>query len=91
VETVSSQSVFGWYVNSNNSSFFEINYQKRLGALLLLFDRANHLQSNQDVILGTQGRPRMVCLFISVLFPELPQDYPICGKAEVSGIIVMLP
>jgi len=30
-------------------------------------------------------------LFIFVLFPELPQDYPIFGKAEVSGIIVTLP
>jgi hypothetical protein len=26
-----------------------------------------------------------------VLFPELPRDYPIFGKAEVSGIIVALP
>jgi hypothetical protein len=30
-------------------------------------------------------------LFIFVLFPELPQDYPIFGKAEVFGIIVTLP
>jgi hypothetical protein len=62
-----------------------------LGALLLLFDRGNHLESNQDVILATRGRPRVVSLFNFVLFPELLRDYPIFGKAEVSGIIVALP
>jgi len=30
-------------------------------------------------------------LFIFVLFPELPRDYPIFGKAEFFGIIVTLP
>jgi hypothetical protein len=64
---------------------------KSVGALLLLFDRAKRLESNQDVILTTRGRPRVVCLFNFVLFPELLRDYPIFGKAEVSGIIVTLP
>jgi hypothetical protein len=91
VETASSQSVFGGYVNSNNSSFFKLTTKSVLGALLLLFDRAKHLQSNQDFILGTRGRPRVVCLFNFVLFPELPRDNPIFGKEEVSGIIVTLP
>src|SRR5437764_2970917 len=50
-------------------AFLKLTTKSVLGALLFLFDRANHLQSNQDFILGTRGRPHRGMPFYLRPFP----------------------